>query len=85
MIKTSELRVKDVVNVVDGRRLGYIGDLELDLPQGRIRSVIILGASRWFGFFGRDPDQVIPWSQVTKIGEDVVLVDLSQEPGYDPR
>ena len=79
MIKTSELRVKDVVNLVDGRRLGYIGDLELDLPQGRIRSVIILGVSHWFGLFGKEPDQVILWSQVIKIGEDVVLVDLSLE------
>ena len=29
MVKTSEFRTKDVVNVTDGRRLGFIGDLEL--------------------------------------------------------
>ena len=34
MIKTSELRVRDVINVLDGRRLGQAVDLEVDLERG---------------------------------------------------
>jgi len=76
VLKTSELRMKDVVNITDGRRLGLIGDVELDMEQGRVISLVILGSGRLLGFFGRDKDIVIEWSQVRRIGEDVILVDL---------
>lgn len=82
MVKTSELRMKDVINVVDGRRLGLIGDLELDLEQGRVKSVVVPGASRFLGLFGRDHDTVIDWRQIQKIGQDVILVEVSGS--YEP-
>ena len=77
MVKTSELRMKDVINVVDGRRLGLIGDLELDLEQGRVKSVVVPGVNRFLGLFGRDRDTVIDWAQIQKIGQDVILVEMS--------
>jgi YlmC/YmxH family sporulation protein len=77
MVKTSELRMKDVINVVDGRRLGLIGDLELDLEQGRVKSVVVPGTSRFLGLFGRDRDTVIDWRQIQKIGQDVILVEVA--------
>ncbi|MDA8206600.1 MAG: YlmC/YmxH family sporulation protein [Thermaerobacter sp.] len=77
MVKTSELRMKDVINVVDGRRLGLIGDLELDLEQGRVKSVVVPGSSRFLGLFGRDHDTVIDWQQIQKIGQDVILVEIT--------
>lgn len=77
MVKTSELRMKDVINVVDGRRLGLIGDLELDLERGCVKSVVVPGASRFLGLFGRDRDTVIDWQQIQKIGLDVILVEVS--------
>lgn len=76
MVKTSELRMKDVINVVDGRRLGLIGDLELDLEQGRVKSLVVPGSSRFLGLFGRDQDTVIDWDQIQKIGQDVILVEV---------
>ncbi|MHB1611008.1 MAG: YlmC/YmxH family sporulation protein [Sulfobacillus sp.] len=79
MVKTSELRTKDVVNVTDGRRLGFIGDLELDLEQGRIKAMVILGTGRFLGLLGRERDTVIEWSHIRKIGHDVILVELASE------
>lgn len=81
MVKTSELRMKDVINVVDGRRLGLIGDLELDLERGQVKSVVVPGASRFLGLFGRDRDTVIDWDQIQKIGQDVILVEV--QASYD--
>lgn len=81
MVKTSELRLKDVINVVDGRRLGLIGDLELDLEKGSIRSLVVPGVSRFLGLFGRDRDTVIEWHEIQKIGQDVILVEIAG--GYD--
>ncbi len=76
MVKTSELRLKDVVNIVDGRRLGTIGDFDLDLEAGQIKSFIISGQGRLLGFFSKDRDTLVQWNQVEKIGEDVVLVRI---------
>lgn len=79
MVKTSDLKVRDVVNVLDGSRLGVISDLELDLETGRITAIIVPGQARVLGIFGRDRDIVIPWEKIKKIGADVILVEV---PGY---
>lgn len=80
MVKLSELRLKDVVNLSDGRRIGLIGDFELDLDQGRVISLIVPGPGRILGLLGRDRDLVIPWRQIKKIGLDVILVELVDAP-----
>lgn len=74
MVKISEFQIKDVVNVSDGKRLGNIGDIEINLSTGKIEAVIITGAGRVLGFFGKDNEVVIPWKNILKIGQDVILV-----------
>lgn len=76
MIKASELRMKDVVNLIDGRRLGLIADFEVDLDDGRVTAIVVPGPGRILWFMGRDNDMVIPWEQIRKIGTDVILVEL---------
>jgi len=75
-VRASELQAKDVVNVTDGRRLGVIGDLDIDLDSGLIRSMIIPPTGKFFGMFANGEEVVIPWNQIVKIGSDVVLVEL---------
>ncbi|MBT2756095.1 YlmC/YmxH family sporulation protein [Mesobacillus foraminis] len=74
MLKVSEFQIKDVVNVSDGKRLGNIEDIEINLNTGRIEAVIIGGAGKVLGLFGKDEEVVIPWQNILKIGEDVILV-----------
>ncbi len=76
MIKVSDLRNRDVVNVVDGKRLGVICDLDLDLEKGIITALIVPGSSRFFSMLGGSRDFVIPWENIVKIGIDTILVDL---------
>lgn len=76
MLKISELRLREVVNVLDGRRLGLIGDLDIDLTVGRVKGLIVPGQTRLLGLFGREEEVYIPWEQVVKIGADVILVEL---------
>ncbi|GEO25094.1 MULTISPECIES: YlmC/YmxH family sporulation protein [Alicyclobacillus] len=84
MMRISDLQSKDVVNVEDGKRLGTIGDLELDTDSGLVRSLVIPGQGRFFGMVGSTQDYIIPWNQIVKIGSDVILVDLRppSETGY---
>lgn len=74
MVKISDFQIKDVVNIADGKRLGNIGDIEINLTTGKIDAVVITGSGRVLGFFGRDEDVVIPWKNIIKIGQDVILV-----------
>jgi YlmC/YmxH family sporulation protein len=74
MMKISDFQIKDVVNVSDGKRLGNIGDIEINLTTGKIEAVVISGSGRVLGFFGKDQDIVIPWKNIIKIGQDVILV-----------
>lgn len=83
MVKISEFQMKDVVNVADGRKLGNIGDIDININTGKIESVIIGGAGKMLGFFGRDAEIVIPWRNILKIGEDVILVRYQD--GIEPK
>ncbi|NPV52482.1 MAG: YlmC/YmxH family sporulation protein [Firmicutes bacterium] len=83
MIRTSELRVKDVVNALDGRRLGPVSDLEIDIDTGQVKAVMVPGPPRFLGIIGRGNDYVIPWERIKRIGLDVILVEVSD--AVDPR
>ena len=77
MVKISDLRMREVVNVLNGKKMGLIKDIEIDLEAGRIRSVVLPGNGRVLSFLGRNDDVVIPWHRIKKLGLDVILVELS--------
>ncbi len=85
MTKYSKLRQKEVVNMIDGARLGYICDLLLDVCTGKICALVVPGPSKFSFFFKGDRDTVIPWNHIRKIGEDVILVevDMNCMPNYN--
>jgi YlmC/YmxH family sporulation protein len=78
VIRASDLSTRDVINTVDGRRLGNIVDVEIDLTSGKIVAVVVPGQAKVLGILGRADDYVVPWENVKKIGEDVILVEISE-------
>ena len=75
---TQDLRRLEIVNLCDGARLGYATDFEFDCEDARILALIIAGNCGLFGF-GREDDLIIPWNLIECIGEDTILVKLSQK------
>lgn len=75
MCRIYDFRQKEVINISDGRRLGYIYDVEIDEESGRINSAIVPVSGKVLGIFGKDNEYVIPWEKIKKIGEDIVLVE----------
>lgn len=73
-IKISDFQSKDVINIMDGRRLGQICDLEIDPRLGRIEAIVMPGSGGLLGFFRPKRELVIPWHNIVKIGPDVILV-----------
>ncbi|ADY55019.1 sporulation protein, YlmC/YmxH family [Syntrophobotulus glycolicus DSM 8271] len=76
-MKVSEMRMLDIINVEDGRRLGPILDLDIDLEKGIMKGLVVMVTAKGRSFFGsnRGGDAFIPWERVVKIGVDVILVD----------
>jgi YlmC/YmxH family sporulation protein len=78
VVKISDFQTKEVVNILDGKRLGQIADLEIDLRHGRVEAIVVPGPGKFLGFFASGNDYVIPWRNIVKIGKDVVLVRLEE-------
>jgi len=74
--RIAELRQKEVINISDGRRLGFVKDAEVSLETGRVLSIVLPGPFSFLRLFGRETEMVIPWKDVRKIGEDIILVDI---------
>lgn len=77
MIKASELTQKEVVNLIDGKKIGVITDVEIDLSKGLITAIIVPENERFMGVFGKEYDYEISWEEIKKIGEDVILVETN--------
>ena len=77
MARMYDLRQKEVINVNDGTRYGFVSDMELNTEDGRIIALIVPGPGRVLGVFGRDQEYRIPWDKISKIGDDIILVNCS--------
>lgn len=77
-VSARELKLKEVVNILDGKRLGTITDIEIDIEDGRLTAIVVPGPGRFLGLFGRSEDIVIPWEKINKIGVDCILVESPQ-------
>ena len=74
----NELKAKDVVNTLDGRCIGKPMDLEVDALEGRVTALVVPGEFSLLDFLrGERCGIVIPWGNICKIGDDVILVDLT--------
>lgn len=83
--KFTELRCKEVINICDGCRMGFVCDAEIEIQSGRITAIYVPGKKRLFGLLGCECDYCIPWACIKRIGEDIILVDVNPEQIRIPR
>ena len=74
--KGLDFKHKEVINIKDGKRLGYVQDVCADLDSGMITSIIVPGSSKIINIFSSNNEIVIPWENVKCIGEDLILVEV---------
>lgn len=76
-MKLSDLQSKYIVNVRDGKHIGNIIDARIDERDGKIISLVIEPNKSFFSFSKGKIDTEIRWDSIQKIGEDVILVNIS--------
>ena len=75
--KGLDFKHKEVVNINDGKRLGYVQDVCADLETGIITSIIVPGGSnKLLNIFSQSNEIVIPWQNIKCIGDDLILVEI---------
>lgn len=84
-MKFTELCCKEVICVRDGRRLGFVADIQVSLPDGQVSAIVVPGKARLFGVLGCREDYIVPWNAIRRIGPDIVLVDIQPESCCCPR
>lgn len=77
--KGLDFRHKEVINITDGKRLGYVQDVTANLESGIITSIIVPGSAKLFNIFSSN-ELVIPWEKIKCIGEDIILVEIPKSP-----
>ena len=83
-IRLYDLKQKEVINIKDCARLGYVGDLEFDENTGCITALVVPGPGCICGFLGREKEYVIPFCDVCQIGSDIILVSFKEKEKEKP-
>ncbi|WP_129726756.1 MULTISPECIES: YlmC/YmxH family sporulation protein [Bacillaceae] len=77
-MRLSELSGKEIVDLERAERMGILGhaDLEIDEQDGKIQALIIpLG--KWNAFKRSQQETRVSWSRLKKVGQDMIIFDLS--------
>lgn len=79
--KISDLQERQVVNIADGKCLGNIKDIELNLLEGVIQALVLPSPGRFWNMLQHQGELLIPWRKVVRLGVDVILVDMPELTG----
>lgn len=71
-MRMSELQAKRIISISSGKNIGNIIDAEID-DNGKISSFIIEQNKNFFSL-NRESDKKVLWDNISKIGEDVILI-----------
>ncbi|MBQ8219502.1 MAG: YlmC/YmxH family sporulation protein [Bacilli bacterium] len=70
-MRLSDLQLKEIVNISNGKRIGTIVDVLVD-ENGYINSLVL--EDRRGRKFSREEYNIL-WNQIVKIGDDIILAD----------
>ena len=74
-MRLSELQNKRIINVHDGSYIGEIIDANIN-PNGQIESLVVEKSKFLISRFTTKDEILIKWSNIEKIGEDVILTSI---------
>lgn len=78
-MKIADLKNKEIINAADGSRMGFLADVDINLQDGRLEALVLQRPSGLFGWMGKERELMIPWRMIEKIGQDTILVSVSEK------
>nr|WP_318540758.1 YlmC/YmxH family sporulation protein [Terribacillus saccharophilus] len=79
MMTLTELQMKDIVLMENGKKVGNVSDLEINEQNGHISAIIVTLRGKMMGLFGKEEELVVPWNQIITIGTDVILIKSPEQ------
>lgn len=73
-MRLSDLQDKDIINLIDGRKIGKIIDAVID-DNGNILTFVIQ-KTKLFNIIPGSSEIEVKWEQIKTIGSDVILIDI---------
>ena len=74
--KGLDFKHKEVINISNAKRLGFVQDVCADLETGQITSIVVPGSNKILSMFTNENDIIITWDKIKCIGEDIILVEI---------
>ena len=71
-MQLSELQSKKIIDITSGSNIGNIFDINITL-DGKIESLMIDHGKNFLSL-NKEKEDIILWENITKIGEDVILI-----------
>ena len=78
LLKASELKNKEVINLSNNEKMGFISDFEICTTNGEISAIIVPNKNKFFSY-GKNSQHRIPWSKISGFGDDIILVNIDSE------
>ncbi len=78
MCRVQDLFRKEVINLCNGERLGFVCDAQVDVLTGCVVALIVPEKGHGFNLFGKGEEIIIPWCNVRRIGDDLILVEIDR-------
>ncbi len=75
LLRASEFKNKEVINLINNEKLGYISDFEICISSGEISAIIVPEKGKSI-FNVKNKGYRIPWGAVKGIGEDIIVVNI---------
>ncbi len=75
-MRLSDIQSKDVISIIDGKKIGNIIDVNIEEDTGKILNLVVEPSRFFLNVFASHQEFTIQWSDIDKIGEDVILVKM---------
>ena len=77
-MRLSELGGKEIVDVNRAERLGVLGQTDLEFDESGQITALIIPSVKWFGLKKSGQEIRVPWSDIKKVGADMVIIDFQE-------